>query len=113
MRPDPVKIELGDKEFTIRPLTLGQLRDVDSFIRRGRVGSEDYNQMDQSLDILQAALKRDYPEDAAKILDLEVGMLEIGALVQKVLRVGGMIPDEAPAGELPAVQPTGTASTES
>ena len=103
MRPDPITITAGDKSFTIRPLTLGQIRAIDSILHSGEP------QLDQSIGIVRAALARDYPDTDPK--DLEIALADLGTIVDSILRVGGMIVDVKP-GELQEVPQTGTSSTD-
>ena len=106
MRPTPIKISLSDKEFTIKPLTLGQIRKIENSLR-----DPDLAEIDKSFNVIQIALERDYPEDSANLLNFELSMSEVGPMVKDILTVGGMIMVEA--GEMQAPQlTTGTTSME-
>lgn len=108
MRPEPIKITLSDKDYTIRPLTLGQIRKIDNLML-----SHEMRQLEKSIAIIAIALERDYAAIAADIENQEHSMIELGSAVASVLTVGGMIA-VASTGESPAAQAiTGTASTES
>jgi hypothetical protein len=108
MRPEPIKITLSDKDYTIRPLTLGQIRKIDELMLRLEM-----RQVGKSIAIIAIALERDYAATAADIENQEHSMMELGSAVASILTVGGMIAVSS-SGESPAAQViTGTASTES
>ena len=85
MRPEPVKITLGDKEFTIKPLTLRQIREIDKILR-----NLDITEIEKTSEILRVGLSRDYPEDAKNLEDLEIPMVDLGPICRQILTVGGM-----------------------
>lgn len=87
MRPDPIVLEFGERTFTVRPLSLGQIRRIEPVLRDA--GLRD---LEKSIAIIQIALDRDDP--SVRVEDLEVGFREIGEMVNRILRQGGMMPAE-------------------
>jgi hypothetical protein len=109
MRPSPEIIRLGAQEWLVRPLTLRQVEEIEPILvpnpaePRGNVAS--------AMAIVAVALKRDYPDAAASLAEVEATAQEISAAMAKVLRLGGFIevpkdgdsvPGEAPAGRVHA-----------
>jgi hypothetical protein len=107
MRLAPELIRLGAHEWLVRPLTLRQVEEIEPILvpspseTRGNVAS--------AIAIVAIALKRDHPDAAASLADVEATAQEIGAAMAKVLRLGGFVeapkdgdsaPGEAPAGRL-------------
>jgi hypothetical protein len=92
MRPAPEVIRLGAHEWLVRPLTLRQVQEIEPILiptatdARGNVAS--------AMAIVAIALKRDYPDAATSLADVEATAQEIGAAMATVLRLGGFI--EAP-----------------
>lgn len=94
MRPEPVKITIGDKDFTIKPLTLRQIREIDKTLR-----NLDISEIEKTSEILRIGLSRDYPEVAANMDDLEIPMVDLGPICRQILTVGGMTVVEAGNGQ--------------
>ncbi len=109
MRPTPEMIRLGAHEWLVRPLTLRQVEEIEPILipdathAKGNVAS--------AIAIVSIALRRDYPDAAASLADIEATAQEIGAAMATVLRLGGFIeapkdgdsvPGEAPAGRIRA-----------
>jgi len=90
MRAKPITITLGDKEWSIRPLTLGQVEDIEPILMAG--GST----MPLSIAIVKIALGRDYPEDSEKIRDFEATTDQVAAAMGAVLRLGGFLENKTP-----------------
>jgi len=101
MRPDPITVNLSGKDYIIRPLSLGQLRKADDIMSDKTLGN-----IDRAIKIIGVGLSRDYPEDAAKVEDLEVEILDISPIMIKILEIGGMVPKSS--GELVPVVPPST-----
>jgi hypothetical protein len=91
-------IALGRRQFTIRPLTFRQLRDIETALDQAlKAGVQTRINFDAAIDILAAALGRSDPaltRDA--ILDLEGSKDEIVAATRAVLRLSGYVGDTAP-----------------
>ncbi len=112
MRPEPVKITLGEKEFIIRPLTLRQVQEIEPIILAG--APEAKGNVTAAIAIVAIALRRDHAEAAAALGDVEATAPEIGAAMATILRLGGFLPVEDGPGEAPAAgteTPSGGAST--
>ncbi|WP_374308988.1 hypothetical protein [Methylocella sp.] len=90
MRPHPQKVTLGAKAWTVRPLTLRQLQEIEPILTTG----EGRGNVASALAILSAALRRDHPADVEALGDLEAGAPELAAAMNAVLRLGGFLPQE-------------------
>ena len=67
---DPVTITLGGRGFAVRPLTIGQFREIYPAVFKG-AGLASQEGYDQAIRCIAAALRRDHPEmNVAAILDL-------------------------------------------
>jgi hypothetical protein len=91
-------IALGGRQFTVRPLTFRQLRDIEAALDQAlKAGAQTRINFDAAIDILAAALGRGDPtitRDA--LLDLEGGKDEIVAATRTILRLSGYVGDTAP-----------------
>lgn len=94
MRMQPEKIRLGAKEWVIRPLTLGQVQEIEPVLVDGSLGSK--GNVGAALAIVAIAIRRDDPEAASNLCDIEATVPEIGAAMCTVLRLGGFIQPETP-----------------
>jgi hypothetical protein len=108
---EPVTITLGGRSFTLRPLTIGQFRQIYPAIFKGAGLASDEG-YDQAIRCIAAALGRDHPEmtlDA--VLGLETTTGELAAAFIAVMRLSGLkmggSPGEAMAG--PAASAAGSA----
>jgi len=94
MRPQPETIKLGLREWVVRPLTVRQVHDIEPFLMdtslagKGNIGA--------ALAIVAIAIRRDDPEAAAALWDIEATAPEIGAAMGAVLRLGGFIQVQGP-----------------
>lgn len=97
-----VRVTLAGKSFTLRPLTLGQLRTIlPAFARAAGLQREDA--IDAAIDILAAALSRDAPEiTRAALLDWEMLPAELIAAIDAVARLSGLVTQESAPGEASA-----------
>jgi len=109
MRPSPEVIRLGAQEWLVRPLTLRQVEEIEPILVPN--ASQPRGNVAAAIAIVAIALKRDHPDAAAALGDIEATAQEIGAAMAKVLRLGGFIeppkdgdplPGEAPAGQIRA-----------
>ena len=95
-------ITLGARGYSIRPLTLGQLRVVlPAFARAARLSAADG--IDAAIDILAAALARDHASlhrDA--LLEMEATPHELAAAIAQIAELSGLVPKDGAAGEPPA-----------
>lgn len=108
---DPIIITLGGRDFTVRPLTIGQFRQVYPSIFKG-VGLSSDEGFEQAIRCIAAALGRDHPDmTAEEILKLETTTGELSKAFVSVMRLAGLkmgaSPGEAKAG--PAAIPPGSA----
>ena len=80
---------IGERTFVIRPLTIGQLEDIEGVFVDGALKGK--RGVRAAIEILQASLKPDYPE--FKIEDVR-GMkyLELQEISRAVLQFSGLVP---------------------
>jgi hypothetical protein len=90
-------IILGGRTYTLRPLTLGQLRIIlPAFARAAALGNRD--SVDAAIDIIAAALSRDAPEmTRAVLLESEILPAELIRAVDAVARLSGLVQEGAPS----------------
>ena len=95
-------IKLGARTYSIRPLTLGQLRVVlPAFARAARLNAADG--IDAAIDILAAALARDHASlGRDTLLELEMLPAELATAVAQIAELSGLVPKDGAAGEPPA-----------
>ena len=111
MRMAPRTITLGERAWSIRPLTLAQVQAIEPLL----AGAERVGSVAAAVAILRVALARDHAEAAATLEEVEAGAPEIAGAMTAVLRLGGFLPGDDPTmGEAEALQPsasTGAPST--
>jgi len=92
-------ITLGSRDYSIRPLTLGQLRVVlPAFARATKLSAADG--IDAAIDILAAALARDHASlNRDALLELEMLPAELAAAVAQIAELSGLVPKDGAAGE--------------
>jgi hypothetical protein len=89
-------ITLGGREFTLRPLKLGQLRHVLDALD-AMAGKSGGALIAAAAQVVAAGLKPMHPDlTADTILDLEAGIAELNTAVGAVLRIGGLQPPGEP-----------------
>lgn len=95
-------ITLGARSYSIRPLTLGQLRIVlPAFARAAKLSAADG--IDAAIDILAAALARDHASlNRDALLELEMLPAELAAAVAQIAELSGLVPKDGAAGEIQA-----------
>ncbi len=97
MRHPPVTITLGDRSWSIRPLTLRQIQALEPIVV-GAVGGITYN-----IEIIGVALSRDFPGDIEGLLDVEASAIETREAAAAILRIAGYLPaEDVPLGEAEA-----------
>ncbi|HXP29711.1 MAG TPA: hypothetical protein VN832_01385 [Stellaceae bacterium] len=108
-------LTFGGQDFTVRPLTIGQLRAVGVGAAKLRQTADDpvaaegawYDAM---AEIISAALRRDHPEMTVEaVLALEADVPRLVEANRVILRLSGLVP----AGEARAAAPNGASSTDS
>jgi hypothetical protein len=98
---DPVTITLGGRDFTVRPLTIGQFRQVYPAIFKGAGLSSDEG-YDQAVRCIAAAVGRDHPEMTVQaVLELETNTAELAQAFVAVMRLAGLKTGASP-GEVKA-----------
>jgi hypothetical protein len=105
------RIKIAGREFTLRPLTLGQLRVIlPAFARAAGLAKDDA--IDAAVDILVAALSRDTPEmTRAVLLETEMLPAELIAAVDAIAKLSGLVPQgDAPGEARASAGPSSTAS---
>ncbi len=90
MRPRPETIRLGEREWTVRPLTLRQVQEIEPILMES--ASVTKGNVTAALTIVAIALRRDHAEAAAPLGDVEATAPEIGAAMATILRLGGFLP---------------------
>jgi len=95
-------ITLGNRSYTIRPLTLGQLRVVlPAFARAAKLNAADG--IDAAIDILAAALARDHASlDRDALLEIEATPAELASAVAHIAALSGLVPKDGATGEIQA-----------
>lgn len=94
--PDSAAITLGGNAYTIRPLTLRQLKVVLPAFTAVQRGD---NPVAAGISIIHAALLRDHPLSLDAIEDMETTMEEVTAAVRAIAELAGLVPKgEAKAG---------------
>jgi hypothetical protein len=98
--PEKAKIKFGGQTYTVRPLTLGQIREISvasaSLLSIGGTAREREGQaIDMMIEAVAAGLVRDAPEVAANMLEVETTMQELTEAYRTVQRLAGLfIPQE-------------------
>jgi hypothetical protein len=100
-----VVIEMGGRDWTVPPLTLGQLRRLMPKVRQlsaigGEMGEE---QIDILVEIVAAAVQRNYPDVTPASVEQLLDLGNAGAILNAVLTGSGLRLRETAPGEAPAV----------
>lgn len=102
-------IALGERQFEVRPLKLGQLRHVLDALD-AMTGKSGGALIDAAAQVVAAGLAPAHPDlTTAIVLDLEATIDELNAVVAAILRVAGL----QPVGEAPPVARPGPAPADS
>jgi hypothetical protein len=96
--PDTITIALGGRDFTVRPLTIGQLRTIYPAIFQGAaLGTPDG--YDKAVRCIATALQADHPEVTPEALEaLPTTIPELSAAFVAVMTLAGLKMGEAKAG---------------
>lgn len=89
MRINDATIRLGTQSWVVRPLTLRQVQEIEPIVMENAVESK--GNVGAAMEIVAIALRRDHPEAASGLPDLEATAHEIGSAMATVLRLGGFI----------------------
>jgi hypothetical protein len=104
MRPQPETVSVSGYEFTINPLTLGQVRRVYEIMR-----TPNMDQFERTLKIIMVGLERNHPESVKAIDELVISYDQIELIAAATLRMGGfMRRGDDPTGELKPLPSSGT-----
>jgi hypothetical protein len=111
-----VAVTMGGREWTIPPLTLGQLRQLMPKIRQlSEVGPQiGETQISVLVEIVAAALQRNYPEITTDMAEHLLDLSNAGPVLNAVLTGSGLSPRNRPSGkvEAPELVSGATAETE-
>ena len=101
-------IKLGDREFTLRPPTLGQLRHLLDALD-AMAGASGGGLIDAAAKLVAAGLAAAHPELTVEaVLDCTASLSELNAAVAAILRIAGLHPKELDSGE---AQPVASVAT--
>ncbi|HEY3910377.1 MAG TPA: hypothetical protein VGM07_10840 [Stellaceae bacterium] len=100
-------IAMGGQQWTIPPLTLGQLRRLMPKIHQlTEIGAQmGEAQIGVLVEIVTAALQRNYPEMTADAVETLLDLGNAGTVLSAVLTGSGLQTQERPPGEAPAPGP--------
>lgn len=99
----PVTITLAEREFTINPLRLGTIREID-LARSSDLPTDQRSReaffFDMYVNVIAAALKEDHSEMTAEaILEMRTDLQEVVLAYAAVLRLSGLVSENPPKGE--------------
>ncbi len=100
---DSLTIHLGAREFTVQPLTIGQLRDLHVGAAQSMAeGIADV--WDRNIRIIVTALKEDHPDVTSDVIMKLRGVTfdEITAAVRAIFNFSGLVKQENESGEAKA-----------
>ena len=99
-----VSVTMGGHDWVVPPLTLGQLRRLMPKVRQlTEIGaSMGEAQISVLVDIVAAALQRNYPEITTDQVENLLDLGNANAVLNAVLTGSGLKPDGTPVGEAPA-----------
>lgn len=89
MRPKPELIRLGEREWLVRPLTLRQIQDIEPMLATSEPCPS--GSITAAVAIIEIALRRDHPDSAHSLAEVEATAPEIAAAMAAILRLGGFI----------------------
>ncbi len=90
MRMASETIRLGEREWSIRPLTLRQIQAIEPILMNDAGATK--GNVTAAISIVAIALQRDYADAAEKLGDVEATAAEVGAAMATILRLGGYLP---------------------
>ncbi len=109
-----VMVAMGGQEWTVPPLTLGQLRRLMPKVRQlTEIGAQmGERQIGVLVEIVAAALQRNYPDMTAETVENLLDLGNAGAVLNAVLTGSGLRPPERSPGEAAAPGPSPGAGLE-
>jgi hypothetical protein len=98
---ESIEITFGDKCWTIRPVTLGQVQAIELLVANP---PQTGHSVASALKVLSIALKRDYPSDISGLDEIEGTVDEVQAAMSAILALAGFVPvtEFIPQGEAQA-----------
>ena len=108
MRPEPLILNFGERSFTLRPLTLGQLRQIENMLSETESEGKSPSVHETAMRIFEIVLRRDYPNEATPefIESLEGPEGGVVEMSRRILRFGGFdVGGETATGEAQAAAP--------
>lgn len=108
-----VMVAMGGQEWTVPPLTLGQLRRLMPKVRQlTEIGAQmGETQIGVLIEIVAAALTRNYPDITAETVENLLDLGNAGPVLNAVLTGSGLRPREQSPGEAAAPEPSSGAGT--
>ena len=102
-----VIVAMGGRDWTVPPLTLGQLRRLMPKVRQlTDIGAQmDEGQIGVLVEIVASALQRNYPDMTAETVENLLDLGNAGAVLHAVLTGSGLRPPEQALGEARAPEP--------
>ena len=102
-----IMVAMGGQQWTVPPLTLGQLRRLMPKVQQlTEIGSQmGEKQIGILVEIVAAALQRNYPDISVEIVENLLDLGNAGAVLNAVLTGSGLRPRERSPGEAPAPGP--------
>ena len=102
-----IMVSMGGQQWTVPPLTLGQLRRLMPKVQQlTEIGSQmGEKQIGILVEIVAAALQRNYPDISVEIVENLLDLGNAGAVLNAVLTGSGLRPRERSPGEAPAPGP--------
>jgi hypothetical protein len=99
-----VMVAMGGQQWTVPPLTLGQLRRLMPKVQRlTDIGSEmGETQIGILVEIVAAALQRNYPDISVETVENLLDLANAGVVLNAVLTGSGLKPPDRPPGEAAA-----------
>lgn len=86
-----VAINLGGTEYTVPPLSLGQIKKYKDLLSQIKVSNDPtVEDFDNLLTVIHAALSRNYPEITVEQLTEMIDLGNLGMVVQAVMGVSGL-----------------------
>lgn len=97
------EIAMGGTKWIVPPLNLRLIREHREKIKSLKVGltAQDggLDQMEIMLDIIHGAMLRNYPNVTRPEVEEMVDVVNVGAIMQAILNMSGLVPRASPPGE--------------
>lgn len=106
-----VPVQIGTKTYVIAPLTFRQLKQLTPQLNSLPQGRPSAEQLEPVMDVIAAALSRNYPELTRDQLEDMIDISNMGAVVLAALNASGLKPRPNGVGEATAEVSPGASST--